>query len=308
MKRNHPEDDNASDISAARLEGAEAEFMYQYESMAPRSVATSLGIVTARIGGGVVLSMRNDPAGYWSKALGFGFAEPVTRDLIDRVIDFYKGERSPSVVLQIAPEVLPADWYEICRSHDIREDSRWFKLTCSVDQFRPVERTTLRVGPVGPDDVDAWARTTLRGFGMPEEGLAEMFAASTSNPSFRPFAAWDGDEIVATVNLFVDGRGGIAQRRRHITVASEPRSTVGAHRGARETRRRGGLSMVGRGDGRTGGGRRQSLAQQPGACATTTAVRPKELGLAFRWLRMTTYVLVHGARTMDRVRARSSNG
>src|SRR4029078_7733720 len=35
-------------------------------------------------------------------------------------------------------------------------------------------------------------------------GLAEMFAASTSNPAFRPFAAWDGEEIVATSNLFVD--------------------------------------------------------------------------------------------------------
>ena len=102
-------------------------------------------------------------------------------------------------------KVLPTNWDEICRSHDIRGDSRWFKLTCSVDHFRPIERTTLRVGPVGPDDVDAWARTTLRGFGMPVEGLAEMFAASASNPTFRPFAAWDGDEIVATANLFVDG-------------------------------------------------------------------------------------------------------
>ena len=193
-----------SHISAARLEGAEAEFMYQYESMAPRSAVTSLGIVTARIGG-VVLSMRNDVTGYWNKALGFGFAEPVTRDLIDRVIDFYKSERCPRAVLQIAPEVLPTNWDEICRSHDIRGDSRWFKLTCSVDHFRPIEHTTLRVGPVGPDDVDSWARTTLRGFGMPVVGLAEMFAASTSNPAFNPFAAWDGDEIVATANLFVGG-------------------------------------------------------------------------------------------------------
>jgi len=32
-----------------------------------------------------------------------------------------------------------------------------------------------------------------------------MFAASTSNPAFNPFAAWDGDEIVATANLFVGG-------------------------------------------------------------------------------------------------------
>jgi hypothetical protein len=30
-----------SDISAARLEGAEAEFMHQYEPMAPRSAAVN---------------------------------------------------------------------------------------------------------------------------------------------------------------------------------------------------------------------------------------------------------------------------
>ena len=79
-----------TDISAARLEGAEAEFMYQYESMAPRSAVTSLGIVTARIGGGVVLSMRNDVTGYWNKALGFGFAGEVAqvRDGAGLVVEF----------------------------------------------------------------------------------------------------------------------------------------------------------------------------------------------------------------------------
>jgi hypothetical protein len=273
-----------SHISAARLEGAEAEFMYQYESMAPRSAVTSLGIVTARIDRGVVLSMRNDVTGYWNKALGFGFAEPVTRDLIDRVIDFYKSERSPRAVLQIAPEVVPTNWDEICRSHDIREDSRWFKLTCSVDHFRPIERTTLRVGPVGPDDVDAWARTTLRGFGMPVEGLAEMFASECEHSNFPPVCRLGRGRDRRHRQSVRRRRGRIAQRRRHITVASEPRSTVGAHRGARETRHRGRLSVVGRGDGRTRGGRRQSLAQQPGACGTPTAVRPTELGLASRWV------------------------
>ena len=66
----------------AFAESAEAEFMYQYESMAPNAVKAQLGISTTRIGGGVVLSMRDDVTGYWSKAVGFGVTEPVTAALL----------------------------------------------------------------------------------------------------------------------------------------------------------------------------------------------------------------------------------
>jgi hypothetical protein len=41
-------------------ETAEAEFMYQYETMASSPTQAALGVAAARIGGGVALSMRND--------------------------------------------------------------------------------------------------------------------------------------------------------------------------------------------------------------------------------------------------------
>jgi acetyltransferase (GNAT) family protein len=189
-------------------EAAEAEFMYQYESMASPGTKTSLGIETLRIGGGVALSMRNDVTGYWSKALGFGFTEPVTAQLIDQVIDFYRAQHSAGAVIQIAPTALPHDWPEICMRHEIREDSRWIKLACSVGEFHASRSSELRVSPVGPNDLGQWASTALRSFGMPEAGLADMMVAALAHPNFRPFAAWDGDEIVATANLYIHGQIG----------------------------------------------------------------------------------------------------
>ncbi len=189
-------------------EAAEAEFMYQYEKMASLSTQATLGIATARIGGGVALSMRNDVTGYWSKALGFGCTEPVTGQLIDQVIGFYRAEHCPGAVIQIAPASLPSDWPTICSRNNIRPDSHWIKLACSIDDFQPGKNTDLRIGSVGPEDFSRWASTALRVYGMPEEGLADMLAAGLAHPSFRPFAAWDGDEIVATANLFIHGEIG----------------------------------------------------------------------------------------------------
>ena len=191
----------------ADTERIEAEFMHTYVSSAAQPVKSELGIATLRISGGVALSMRHDVTGYWSKALGFGFEEPVTEELIGRVLAFYRAERTPGAVIQIAPSVLPPEWDEICAHHDIRAGSPWVKLACPIADFR-AGQTQLRVGPVPVGDVDEWASTTLRGFGMPEEGLADMMAASVEGPDFRPFAAWDGDDMIATANLFVRGEIG----------------------------------------------------------------------------------------------------
>jgi GNAT superfamily N-acetyltransferase len=192
------------DLSSALAEGVEAEFMYQLESMAAPSVKVELGIATTRIGGGVALSIRHDVTGFWNKALGFGFEEPVTHDLIGRVLDFYRSQGSTGTTFQIAHSVLPPDWDEIRAAFGLRPASHYVKLACRVEDFWPAE-SKLVVEPVRPEDVREWAAVTFRGFGMPEEGFTEMLAATYDHPGFHPVAAWDGDTMVATANLFVRG-------------------------------------------------------------------------------------------------------
>ena len=174
--------------------------MYRFVAMAPPPVKTRLGIAVERIGGGIAMSVRNDVTGYFSKALGFGFAEPVTAELANRVFGFYEQHDSPGATLQIAPEVLPEDWTDICASHQLRANGPWWKLACPIGDATP-QPTELRVGPVGLDEVDEWVRVLLDGFGMPHS-LADMMTAGIDG-GLKPFAVWDGEQMIAAADLYI---------------------------------------------------------------------------------------------------------
>ena len=186
-------------------ETVEAEMMYDYETQAPATARRGLGIATTRIGGGVVLAARHDPYQYWSKALGFGFTEPVSYDLIAQVLDFYRGRGAAMAVLQIAPSVLPPDWDEIRAAHGLEGGSSWAKLAAPIDETRTSALTDLRVGPVDETDAEQWASLVTSQFGMDNGHLIAMLAQSVHNPAAQPFAAWDGDRIVAGANLYLHG-------------------------------------------------------------------------------------------------------
>lgn len=199
--------DNPSESAGPRADAelAEAEFMYAIESGAPADTRQALGIATTRLGGAVVLSMRNDPAGgYWNKALGFGVTEPVTRELVRDVLDFYRANGSAVACLQVAPAALPPDWQQICAGLGLEDRSTWVKLVRDTSPA-PGATTDLRVGPVTEQSAVEWATVFCTAFGMPLGHLVPMVAAVVHTPGFHPLAAWDGDRVVAGANLYLSG-------------------------------------------------------------------------------------------------------
>ena len=198
-----------ADIPTATAERSEAEALYDFEDATPSAGQEALGMSQARIGGGVVLSVRNDPSGFWSKALGFGFDEPVTAELIEEVCAFYRAAGTPRAVIQIAPSALPDDWAEICVKSGLVGGSTWVKLTAPVDRVlaHTVETNGLRVGPLPVADGPEWTSVMLGTFGM-DESLTPMALASVDRTGWHPFAAWLGDDIVGTGALFARGETG----------------------------------------------------------------------------------------------------
>jgi ribosomal protein S18 acetylase RimI-like enzyme len=201
-----------STVPHSVLEFCEAEALFRFETGAPEPARSALGINAARVGGAVVLSVRNDPARFWSKALGFGRTEPVTAELIAQACDFYRAEGTEQAVFQLAPDAIPQDWDEICAREGITAGTSWVKLVAEVGDVvaraeDPGRRKAdgLRVAPVKPDDADRWASVMLRAFGMPEEHFTAMIAATALSGEWHPQAVWLGEEIVGAATMSAIG-------------------------------------------------------------------------------------------------------
>jgi GNAT superfamily N-acetyltransferase len=199
----------AADLPPATAELSEAEAHFDVVVGAPEHVRAALGIAGVRVGGGVAVSIRRDPTGFWSKALGFGFDTPVTAELVEEVRDFYRAQQLPIATLQLAPSVMPEDWAEICAKTGLTAGPTWLKVAAETDVVvrhaaelgRPPAR--LRVAPVEPEHVDTWASVVLGTFGMLDGNLVEMAASAARRPAWHTFAAWEGTELVGGGSMHV---------------------------------------------------------------------------------------------------------
>jgi GNAT superfamily N-acetyltransferase len=195
----------ALDRMAELLESAEAEAVWGYEHAGTPEAQEKLGMASTRLGGGVVLSVRNDVTNYWSKALGFGFSEPVTADLVARITSFYRDQGTKVATLQFAPSVLPADWDQICKAEGLTAGGTWLKLARLAGLMETPE-TDLRIDVVRAADAEEWWSVLLRGFGMSDLGLEQMSSRLIEQPGWTAFGAWDGVEMVSAAALLISGQ------------------------------------------------------------------------------------------------------
>lgn len=173
---------------------------------APAGLRAEMGVTAAEFGGGTALAMARDPSGYWSKTLGIGITEPLTRELMTGIAAFYELHGGDSATIQIAPSALPPDWAEIAAELRLESGHPWVKLARPVGPVVEEPATNLRVGVVEPAQLPEWAHVLLEGFGMTHR-LDAMFAG-TDDDAFEHVAAWDGDRIVAAATLFLHGDTG----------------------------------------------------------------------------------------------------
>lgn len=187
---------------AAVAEQVEAESLFRLQDAAPPDVRHALGASGMRLGGGTAIALRKDPTGYWSRAAGFGFDEPITEPLLADLVGFYRETGGLEATFLLAPEALPPDWHELTRTFGLVPVPGSMKLACPVEDLT-ARRSDLTVGRVPDDQLPAWADAFLEGFGMPRAGFAGLLTAAMSRSEFVACAAWDGPRIVGAAGLLV---------------------------------------------------------------------------------------------------------
>lgn len=184
-------------------ERAEAAWFFDWLNGAPEPAKDVLRTRAVHLAsGGIATSMANDPVNYWSKALGF--FRPIDRAAIVEMVDFYLAQGTPSATIQIAPELFPPDWDLLCAEFGLTAGSSWVKLSGSSDVAGEYPHG-LRVEAVGPEDLDEWADTVFRGFGMPPEHLASLAAESARRGFIQPFGVWADQSLIAGASLAIVG-------------------------------------------------------------------------------------------------------
>ncbi|MFI5735360.1 GNAT family N-acetyltransferase [Kribbella sp. NPDC051587] len=183
-----------------RLERAEGEMIWTL-TQSPRAVVQSLGISGQRIGKGVVVVLSNDSIDFWSRAYGFGFDRPIDSALIGEILDVARAGNGRVLNFHLPPQVLPANWAEICAEHGIVAGGTWVKAVRAAAPVDPV-RTDLRVDVIRPEDAAAWSAVQLEVFGLPEDQL-DVLTGFVHAPNVTAYGAWDGDTLVATGGLVI---------------------------------------------------------------------------------------------------------
>ncbi|MBV2357592.1 GNAT family N-acetyltransferase [Streptomyces sp. J2-1] len=199
-------------MSPSLIEGSEAEALFAFETGPSADVRAELGAEATRVGDAVVLAVRDDPAQFWSKALGFGRTEPVTAGQIAEVCAFYRARGIRRALLQLAPSVLPEDWDEIRDREGITDGASWVKVVGAVDEVlaradAPERRRPdgIRTEAVAVEDAERWADVMSRAFGLPANPLVAMAAATVGGPAWHGYSVLRGEEIVGTGTMHRSG-------------------------------------------------------------------------------------------------------
>jgi hypothetical protein len=177
-----------------------------------------LGTTLLRIGGGVALAAPDDLSGASNRVMGIGFDEPVTAELLERIIAFYREQGKVIAMLMIAPQALPADWPAMCKALNICAGrSAIVKLSGEAHAVAMATKQNaaaspldpgLRVAPVPAAQVREWATTMQQGFGRDDPRVIQMSAGLAEAPCWQLFGVFEGDAVVATGSLRVAGEVG----------------------------------------------------------------------------------------------------
>ena len=197
---------------SALAERVEADALAALFDLATPEVRRSLGLEYVRRGGGVAtVATPGCRQPLWTRAVGFGWLEPITNESVEAVCDLHRRHQSHEVRFQVSPWVR-GDWETTLELNGFTPDITWMKFVRDTSP-PPDAFTLLRVRELAAADAHRYASVFTEGFGLTANGSAytssvsEWMRRQMGSADWRLFGAFDGDHMVGCASMYLAGEG-----------------------------------------------------------------------------------------------------
>ncbi len=191
-------------VELAQLcERAEADGWTSLYANIPADFAANLGVFAQRIGSVVALTASGIPTTLFNRVIGANVDEPFTESLLDQIMAHYASAGVRSFTIHVCPTVQTDATVALLKARGFTHSGDWVKVYRD-DRLPLLAETDLRIAAATPDQGRAWGMVTCRGYGLPDD-LAPLTSALPSDPNWRTYFAFDGDEPVALGALYIRG-------------------------------------------------------------------------------------------------------
>lgn len=195
---------------SALAEHVEAESLAALFDLASPSVHEALGLEYLRVGGGVAAVANAGPMQrQWSRAVGFGWAEPITDDIVDQVCDLNRRHGAQEVWFQVSPWVR-GEWETTLETHGFTPDLTWTKYVRDTSP-PPDAFTVLRVRQLTAADAHEYADVYAEGTcadsvnAQVAASVREWALGQFGSSDWKVFGAFDDERMVGCASMYLAG-------------------------------------------------------------------------------------------------------
>jgi hypothetical protein len=151
---------------ALLLEGVERSARRDLFAAATDEDRERLGLRARDVAGGFVMAADREDSLLQNRALGLGLEESLSDDVVQEVVDHYRGG-PPGFAINLCPFAVGPETETLLTEHGFGTFFHHLKWMRGAEPVTMPEQG-LRVECVGPDQGDAWARLAARIFESPE--------------------------------------------------------------------------------------------------------------------------------------------
>ncbi len=189
---------------ATGLEEIEIAAWMDWYKAAPPRWAEKHGLQSRKIGPMAVSIVRDVDILGLNRVIGFGLPGSEDRPLVKAALDMFLRARVPRFFVQLAGPTATPGARSLLESHGLTWYNNWVKLFRDCSPPPPVT-TDLVIRKVGRDHGLKFGKVVTTAFGW-DEHLAEWIAETLGRPGWQHYAAFDGEQLVATAATFVKGK------------------------------------------------------------------------------------------------------